>query len=220
LVRNPVLWNGENQMTGDSIHIISNTKTEQLDSLKVLENAFIVSLDSISKKGYNQAKGVNLYGKFIENELKIIDLVKNTEVIYYMYNDDQELIGINKTICSSIRITMANNDVEDLTFRTQPDGDIFPDKDLPSDSRKLKGFIWRGDERILTKDDIFDKDDNNIELVVIRGIDNPIDIDAEEAERTKNPGDPVNNLPLPDDKATNPNERPKVEKVKLVNFNL
>ena len=63
-------------MTGDSIHIISNTKTEQLDSLKVLENAFIVSLDSISKTGYNQAKGVNLYGKFKENELRIIDLVK------------------------------------------------------------------------------------------------------------------------------------------------
>ena len=219
LVRNPVVWNGENQMTGDSIQIISNTKTEQLDSLKVLQNAFIVSLDSISKTGYNQAKGVNLYGKFIENEMKIIDLVQNTEVIYYMYNDDQELIGIDKTICSSIRITMANNDVEALNFRINPDGDIFPEKDIPSDNRKLKGFIWRGDERILTKDDIFDEDDNNIQLVVIRGIDNPIDIDAEEAERTKNPGDPVNNLPFPSDEATDPNKRTKLKKVILVNFN-
>jgi len=214
LVRNPVLWNGVNQMTGDSIHIISNVKTEQLDSLKVLQNAFIVSLDSISKTGYNQAKGVNLYGKFKENELKIIDLIKNTEVIYYMYNDDQELIGINKTICSSIRITMANNDVEDLTFRTNPDGDIFPDKDLPQESRKLKGFIWRGDERILTKNDIFDEDDNNIELVVIRGIENPIDIDAEEEERSQNPSDPVNNIPIPEDESTEPKKRPKVKKVK------
>ncbi|MGF1560319.1 MAG: OstA-like protein [Flavobacteriaceae bacterium] len=219
LIKNPVVWNAENQMTGDSIHIISNTKTEQLDSLKVLENAFIVSLDSISKTGYNQAKGVNLYGKFKENELRIIDLVKNTEVIYYMYNDDQELIGINKTICSSIRITMANNDVEELTFRTQPDGTIFPEKDLPTDSRKLKGFIWRGDERILTKDDIFDEDDNTIELVVIRGIDNPIDIDADEEERTNNSSDPINNIPISNDDIPEPTKRPKVEKVKLVNFN-
>ena len=214
LVRNPVLWNGENQMTGDSIHIISNVKTEQLDSLKVLENAFIVSLDSISKTGYNQAKGKDLFGKFKENELKIIDLVKNTEVIYYMYNDDEELIGINKTICSSIRITMANNDVEDLTFRRDPDGDIFPDKDLPLESRKLKGFIWRGDERIMTKDDIFDEDDNTIELVVIRGIENPIDIDAEEEERSLNPSDPVNNIPIPNEESTEPNKRPQVKKVK------
>lgn len=218
LIRNPVLWNGVNQMTGDSIHIISNTKTEQLDSLKVIENAFIVSLDSISNTGYNQAKGVNLYGKFKENELKIIDLVKNTEVIYYMYNDDEELIGINKTICSEIRITMANNDVEDLTFKVDPDGDIFPDKELPLESRKLKGFVWRGDERILTKDDIFDEDDNNIELVVIRGIDNPIDIDAEEEERDKNPGDPVNNIPIPKVETPKSNKRPKVQKVKPAKF--
>jgi len=184
LITNPILWNVDNQMTGDSIHLISNLETEKLDSLKVLENAFIISLDSIGKIGYNQAKGVNLYGKFIENELKIIDLVRNTEVIYYMYNDDNELIGIDKTICSKIRLEMDNNDIEDITFFVNPDGTIFPDKDLPPEGRKLKGFIWRGDERIYSKDEIFDEDDNNIQLVKIRGIDNPVDIDQEESERS------------------------------------
>ncbi|UII78950.1 OstA-like protein [Flagellimonas sp. CMM7] len=194
LIKNPILWNVDNQITGDSIHLISDLETEKLDSLKVLENAFIISLDTISKTGYNQAKGKDLYGKFIENELKIIDLIRNTEVIYYMYNDDQELIGIDKTICSKIRLLMANNDIEDITFFVNPDGDIFPDAELPVESRKLKGFIWRGDERILSKDDIFDEDDNNIELVKIRGIDNPIDIDAEEKERQENENDPVNKI--------------------------
>ncbi|MEM8848330.1 MAG: OstA-like protein, partial [Bacteroidota bacterium] len=210
LITNPIMWNVENQITGDSIHLISDLETEKLDSLKVLENAFIISLDTISREGYNQAKGKDLFGKFIENELKIIDLIKNTEVIYYMYNDDQELIGIDKTICSKIRLLMANNDIEDITFFVNPDGDIFPEKDLPVESRKLKGFIWRGDERILTKDDIFDEDDNNITLVKIRGIENPIDIDAEEKERNKNENDPVNNIPS--SKATQPKET-KVSKV-------
>lgn len=214
MIKNPVVWNGENQMTGDSIHIISDLKTEKLDSLKVLSNAFLVSLDSIGKVGYNQAKGVNLYGKFIDNEMKIIDLVKNTEVIYYMYNDDNELIGIDKTICSKIHITLANNDVEDLTFITDPDGDIFPEKELPTNSRILKGFIWRGDERLMTKDDIFDEDDNHIELVTIRGIENPIDIDAEEEERSKNPGDPVNKIEPENNDAQKPKERLKVQKAK------
>ena len=76
LIKNPVIWNGDNQMTGDSIRLLSNKKTEKLDSLKVLSNAFIISQDSISKTGYNQAKGVNLFGKFVDNELKIIDLIK------------------------------------------------------------------------------------------------------------------------------------------------
>ncbi|TFG74584.1 MAG: OstA-like protein [Flavobacteriales bacterium] len=224
LIRNPILWNGENQMTGDSIHLISNLKTEKLGYLKVLDNAFIIAQDTIGKVGFNQAKGKDLFGKFVDNELKIIDLIKNTEVIYYMYNDDDELLGINKTICSAIRITMANNDVEDLTFFTNPDGDIFPEKDLPENSRILKGFVWRGDERILTKDDIFDEDDNHIQLAVIKGINNPIDIDAVEEERDKNANDPVNNIPSdqPESRTTKapkkiekkPSLRPKVEKVK------
>lgn len=211
LITDPIMWNVENQMTGDSIHLISDTETEKLDSLKVIENAFIIALDTIGKTGYNQAKGKDLFGKFIENELKIIDLVKNTEVIYYVYNDDNELIGIDKTICSKIRLLMENSDIEDITFFVNPDGDIFPERDLPLESRKLKGFVWRGDERIMTKDDIFDSDDNNIELVKIRGIDNTIDIDAEEKERSGG-GDPTRKIPKSNTKATQP-KRPVLKKV-------
>ncbi|RTE53018.1 OstA-like protein [Arenibacter aquaticus] len=199
LISKPIIWNGENQMTGDSIHLLSNLETEKLDSLKVINNAFIIAMDTVGKVGYNQAKGKDLFGKFEDNKLNLIDLVKNTEVIYYMYNDDQELIGIDKTICSAIRITMANNEIEDITFITNPDGDIFPEKDLPDNSRKLKGFIWRGDERILTKDDIFDEDDNNIKLVTIQGVDHPIDLDADpaEAEEDQRRRDSINVSKLP-----------------------
>lgn len=201
LITDPILWNVDNQITGDSIHLLSDLETEKLDSLKVIENAFIISLDTISNEGYNQAKGKNLLGKFIENELKIIDLIQNTEVIYYVYNDDNELVGIDKTICSKIRLLMANNDIEDITFFVNPDGDIFPETEFPAETRKLKGFVWRGEERIMSKDEIFDEDDNNIELVKIRGIDNPIDIDAEESERQKNENDPIN---VPNTKAVKP----------------
>ncbi|MGI9546028.1 MAG: OstA-like protein [Flavobacteriaceae bacterium] len=198
LITNPVLWNLENQMTGDSIHLLNDLETQKLDSLKVLNNAFIISLDTISNTGYNQAKGKDLFGKFIENELKLVDLIKNTEVIYYMYNDDDELIGINKTICSAIQMKLDSSAIEEITFLTDPDGDIFPERDLPPNSRKLKGFIWRGDERIRTKDDIFDEDDNNIELVKIRGIDQPLDSQEEEKE----PGDGDTSGQNPNDQAT------------------
>ncbi len=215
LIRKPVIWNGENQMTGDSIHLLSNMETEKLDSLKVLNNAFIISLDTIGKTGYNQAKGKDLLGKFIDNELKIINLIKNTEVIYYMYNDDDQLVGIDKTICSSIQMVLDSSAIESITFFTDPDGDIFPEKDLPENSRKLKGFIWRGNERILTKNDIFDEDDNTIQLATIRGIENPIDIDAEEDERNKNEGDPINTIAKPNTQAAT--ESKKKTEIKKTN---
>ena len=31
---------------------------------------------------------------------------------------------------------------------------------MPENARKLKGFIWRGDERIKTKEDIFPPEEN------------------------------------------------------------
>lgn len=212
LITAPILWNVDNQMTGDSIYLISDLETEKLDSLKVIENSFIIALDTIGKVGYNQAKGVNLYGKFIENELKIIDLVKNTEVIYYLYNDDDELVGIDKTICSKIRLLMNNSDIEDITFFVNPEGDIFPENDLPVESRKLKGFIWRGEERIYSKEDIFDDDDNNIQLVKIRGIDNPVDIDTEERERNGLPPIEKPKSQIPNSKATI-SKKPVLKKV-------
>lgn len=155
LIGRPILWNNENQMTGDVMHLIGNNKTEQLDSLKVLNNAFIIQKDSLSKNGYNQIKGQNLYGKFFNNKLKEVDVVKNAEVIYYMYNDANEFIGINKTVCSKINLELEENKINSITFFTKTDSHIYPEADFPENARKLRGFVWRGDERILSKDDIF-----------------------------------------------------------------
>lgn len=155
LIGKPILWNNENQMTGDVMHLIGNNKTQKLDSLKVLNNAFIIQKDSLSKNGYNQIKGQNLYGKFVDSKLKEVDVVKNAEVIYYMYNDANEFIGINKTLCSKINLELEENKINSITFFTKTDSNIYPEKEFPENARKLKGFLWRGDERILSKDDIF-----------------------------------------------------------------
>ena len=162
LIKNPVMWNFDNQMTGDVMHLISNKETEKLDSLKVLGNTFIASKDTIGK-GYNQVKGLNLYGKFRDNKLYEVDVVKNTEVIYYMRNENQELIGINKSKSSSINMTLDGNQIDTITFFKQVEGEVYPEAELPENARKLRGFVWRGDERIKTKDDIFPPEENEYE---------------------------------------------------------
>jgi lipopolysaccharide export system protein LptA len=167
LIGNPVLWNGENQITGDIMHLIGNNATQELDSLKVLNNTFLVSKDTLGT-GYNQVKGQNLYGKFEEGKLHDVDIVKNAEVIYYMRNDAQELIGINKNLSSKINLVFENNAVETITFFKQVDGDIYPDKDLPENARKLRGLVWRGDERIKSKEDIFSDEDNELNDKMIK----------------------------------------------------
>ena len=101
--RKPILWNLGNQMTGDSIHLISNVKKEELDSLKVFNNAFLISKDTIGE-GFNQIKGQKLIGLFENNELYNINIIKNAEIIFYSRNEEDSLIGINKSKSAKINM--------------------------------------------------------------------------------------------------------------------
>ena len=68
LIGNPILWNGETQITGDVMHLIGEKKTQKLDSIKVLSNTFLISKDTLGT-GYNQVKGLNLFGKFQDGKI-------------------------------------------------------------------------------------------------------------------------------------------------------
>lgn len=152
LIGRPVLFKGESQLSGDLIHLINDPITEKLDSLKVLTNAFVIERDTLGS-GYNQAKGINMYGKFIDNDLRTIDLIQNAEMIYYIY-DEGELVGIDKSICSRINIELEENKIQTATRYTNPKSITYPpDKFSPNDAQ-LTGFNWRGDERIKSKEEI------------------------------------------------------------------
>jgi len=174
--KNPILWFGKSQMSGDKIFLTSDMQTKKLDSLKIIGNSWIIERDSISDNGFNQIKGGVLDGLFKEGELREIDVSKNTEVVYYMYSDeDNELIGIDKTTCSRLKMVTRENQIEDITFFVSPDGNLFPDKDLPLNERKLEGFTWRVDERPNTIQELFSEEDNQFQPTEIRKVSIPED---------------------------------------------
>ena len=166
--RHPVLWHHENQITGDSIHLISNPKTESLDSLKVFENAFVISKDSLGA-GYNQISGKKLDGLFKENELHTIDVIKNAESIYFLRNADNELVGIDKSKSGKMRILVSKNKIDELRKINQIDGKTYPEDDFPENERILKGFVWREMERPRSVEDLF-SEDPPLELPVVKGL--------------------------------------------------
>lgn len=166
LFRNPVLWSQESQITGDTIHLISNPETEKLDSLKILRNAFVIQKDSA---GYNQIKGRNILGKFIDNNLEDVNVIGNAESIFYVRDDDDNLNGIDKSTCSYINFQLKDKKIKNVTYFVNPEGTIFPPSQLPKSERLFRGFVWRDDERPYKMEDIFIKDDDN----------KPIDLEEE-----------------------------------------
>jgi lipopolysaccharide export system protein LptA len=219
--RKPVLWNLGNQMTGDTIHLISNVKTEKLDSLRVFNNAFIVSKDTLSDDGFNQIKGQRLIGLFRDNELYNVDIIKNAEVIYYSRNAENELAGINKSKSGSINIQIEEQAMQEIRLINQIDGELFPESKFPKSGRRLRGFDWRGEERPASIEDLF-KDDPPFVLPKIKGLEDYVlpeeFIDDSVNERIEKAGEDTPNKPnkaarnLPKTTTTTP-LKPKAKQV-------
>ncbi|MHC5352729.1 OstA-like protein [Myroides sp. LJL115] len=170
LLGSPVVWSKENQLSGNIIELLNNPQTQVLDSLKVLQDAFVIEKDTIGS-GYNQLKGVNLYGSFQDGKLKEIDLIKNTEMIYYLYNDNKELVGIDKGICSHINLLFEDGQIASATKFVDPSSEMYPEKDLPSNARTLRGFLWRGSERIDSLEQIFPQEELDMEKALLQELD-------------------------------------------------
>ena len=152
LLRKPILWTGENQMTGDTIHLLRNIETSKLDTWKVFKNAFIIQKDSA---GYNQVKGERLIGLFTNNELDTINIEKNTQVIFFSRNEEQELVGINNTLSSTIQMYLKNQQTSGIRFNKKVSGKLYPPSQFPENARVLPGFNWYGDERLFNVNDLF-----------------------------------------------------------------
>ena len=76
----------------------------------------MIEQDSIDKSNFNQIEGMNLNGDFINGNLNNLQVLKNIKVIYYLYNDEGDLIGIDKTVCSELKIKLESNEIKKSHF--------------------------------------------------------------------------------------------------------
>ena len=158
----PILWSDKSQITGDSIKLLTNKETEKLDSLKILGNSFIIQQDSIDPENFNQIKGKNMYGKFIDNELKNLLVKGNGEAVNFNRNDAGVLETITKQYCSNIEFEFVNKEMDQIKCLNQSDGKTYPPSMYPENDRRLKGFLLREDEQPKRKEDIFIKNKKTV----------------------------------------------------------
>ena len=168
--RRPILWNLTNQITGDTIHLKSNPKTEKLDSLIVFENAFIISKDTLSTDYFSQIKGKRLVGLFDDgNQLKQVNIFKNAESVFVIRDENDEFVGLDKARSANIEMYFAEGGIYYYKRLIGSEANTYPEKDIPKGVKKLKDFDWRPDERPLGVDDLF-KDDPPLNLPIIKGL--------------------------------------------------
>jgi hypothetical protein len=68
----------------------------------------------------------------------------NGESIYFAVDEETlELIGMNKVLCSSMRIQFLNGEMNDITFYKDPEGKFIPPHEIQEPETRLKDFNWQ-----------------------------------------------------------------------------
>jgi lipopolysaccharide export system protein LptA len=158
MFKDPVVWDDSTQITGK--HIIVTLKDGTLDSLKVYSDAFVISHEDYDF--YHQIKGRDMFGKFVDDNIKRILVVGNGQSLYVIREDEDvenpPYVGVSRAECSEILIVFDDGEIDQITYMKQAESKTYPMEDVNSDLLKLDGFYARFNERPKTRWDIFPKD--------------------------------------------------------------
>ncbi|MBR5434000.1 MAG: hypothetical protein IK117_06165 [Bacteroidales bacterium] len=152
LCKNPVLWSDENQMTGLDIRLKLGDNNTKLEQIIIQSNAFVVAQCDEDK--FNQMKGNSLIGYIKNNELVRVDMFQNGETLYYM-KDDDEIVGVNRAVCSDISAYLKNGKINQIVFKNKPEGTFSPVEQFPQKMSKIDNFKWHDLIRPVDAQDVF-----------------------------------------------------------------
>ena len=147
----PVIWNEQYQLYGDTIAIYMNDST--IEYAHVIQFAF--AAQHVDSTYYNQLKGNDLKAYFENQELRRIDVNGNAELNYYPLENDGSKVGMNNAKGASLSIWVKNNKLDRLGIYTGVTGTLTPIPDLKPDQKTLKDFYWFDYLRPKDKDDIY-----------------------------------------------------------------
>ena len=148
----PVLWNEQYQLYGDTIAIYMNDST--IEYAHVIQFAF--AAQHVDSSFYNQLKGNDLKAYFEGQAVHQIDVAGNAESIFYPLEKDGAKVGMNETKSGFLTIWVKDNKLDKLKIWPSPVGSMTPIPDLKPDQKMLKDFYWFDYLRPKNRDDIYE----------------------------------------------------------------
>ncbi len=143
LFQDPVMWNQKSQISADSmVFYISN---EELDRVFMKDKAFAIMSDTL--QNFNQMKGREMTGYFIEGQMEKLWIDGNGESLYFALEADTLTQGINRILSANIKLTFEEGAIRKANFGIRPDGKFTPVQKIDEKVSRLEGFSWRIEEK-------------------------------------------------------------------------
>jgi lipopolysaccharide export system protein LptA len=121
----PILWNENTQMTGDSVAIhLHNNRIRLLD---VIGTGFLLSQNEIYKKRYDQISGEKIFISFDSTGITSTEVKGQVLSIYFMYEKDSAN-GLTKSSSQNAMILFKDRKVNTVSLYLFPKSDYYPEK--------------------------------------------------------------------------------------------
>ena len=150
LMQMPIIWNEDQQITGDTIHIYP--KNGSVDKMHVINNAMMTQEEDTIH--YNQVSGKEIIAYIQNEELHHVDISGNVESLFYP-NDEEGLIGLNSIKSSYMTIYFEDGKLQRFIVFPSPTAVMYPMSQITENMLYLANYTWQIDTRPISKEDIF-----------------------------------------------------------------
>lgn len=164
MYQEPIAWNGNQQILGDSIKVYMNDST--IRSAHVFGNA--LSVEKLKdKEHYNQISSDLMHAYFKDGAARQGEAIRNVLTIYYPLDEkDSSLVGLNYLETDTMRMYIGVDRQLEKIWTNKFTSTMYPMTQIPPDKTALPNFHWYEEVRPKDKNDIFRnvarKDDTDI----------------------------------------------------------
>lgn len=151
MYKDPILWNGNQQLVGEQVKIYMNDST--IDWAHIINQA--LSVEQVDSTLFNQVAGKEMKSYFRDRQMRKTEVIGSVRVVYYPMDSDSTLIGMNVSETSQLDIYLQDQKLERMVMSPKSNGTLYPMSQIPKGSDRLDNFVWFDYIRPQNKADIF-----------------------------------------------------------------
>ncbi|MBR1889407.1 MAG: hypothetical protein IJ816_02140 [Alloprevotella sp.] len=151
LFRDPIVWNEDNQILGEEIHVFLNDST--VDSIYVDRQALLVQ--QVDSTLFNQVTGKQMRAYFTEGEMQRAESEGNVCIVYYPLEKDSSIVNMTYAETALLKMFLKEKKMQRI-WAPKAQGTFYPISQAPADKSKVPNFAWFDYVRPRDKYDLFD----------------------------------------------------------------
>ena len=130
--KQPILWQENSQLTGDSITIyLDDNNIKQLD---VDGTSFMLSQNEYNLERYDQTSSAQIKIFFTDNKIIRAEFFGNVYSIYFMY-DGETANGLTKSNSAETSVLFEDNEVTEVKLYRNPASEYYPEQQVTGNEK-------------------------------------------------------------------------------------